>query len=268
MQALSAEVEDRSIIVCAIESSAGNILEEMGLKGINPKKLPEQVEHIRTKWEELREKIRHHLLELESSSESFQDFLTRLSGFLNWLSMFHAHLYDEVCVKLPSEVSQELIGQLLNQLEVFRAEVITRKADKDWILVQVDKWAEFKIPRDVFSELPSPSEMSPAPVSEDDEEGEASDRGTSYLPYVKTGVKVAMDKWGVVQRLLEARENDLEMSSNSYQVFRQKAEKLFNWLREKLDMRALAATPPADLEIVEGYHRDVKVREAEDVVEC
>lgn len=265
IQTLSAEVEDRSIVVCAIESTTSNILEEMGLKGVNPRELPEKVEKIRTKWEELREKIRHHLLELELSSESFQEFLTRLTSFLNWLSVFHARLYDEVCVKVPANVSQDLIGQLLNQLEVFRAEVITKKADKEWISAESDKWAEFKIPRDVLSELPSPAEMSPAPCTDDEDTDEGSESSTSSLPFMKTCVNVAMEKWAVIQRLLEARETDLEMSSNSYQLFSRKAEKLFKWLSGKLEMSALADPPPADLGVVEGYHRDVQVSEGEEV---
>ena len=258
-QSLSVEVEERSILVCAIESTSGNILEEMGLKGINPRELPEQVERIRTKWEELREKIRHHLLELESSAESFQDYLTNLTAFLNWLSVFHARLYDEVCMKVPSQASQVLISQLLNQLEVFRAEVITKREEKDQVWAESDKWADYKIPRDILSDLPSPAELSPAPSTEDEEDEEGSESDTPPVPYVKTCFRVAVEKWDTIQRLLEAREAELEMNSNSYQLFNLQAEKLLNWLNEKLDMSALSAPPPADLEVVEGYHKDVQV---------
>lgn len=261
MQAVSEEVEEKSIVVCAIESTSGNILEEMGLKGINPRELPKQVEVVRTKWEELREKIRHHLLDLESKAESFQGFLTRLACFLNWLSVFHARLYDEVCVKVPSDASQEQIGHLLNQLEVFRAEVITKQAEKELILTESDDiWGEFHMPEDILLELPSPPEVSPAPGTEDDEEEEGSESATPSLPYVKACTKVAMEKWGVIQHLLEGREAELEMSSSSYQLFSVQAQKLLSWLLEKLAMNALAAPPPADLDIVEGYHRDVQVR--------
>ena len=84
---------------------------------------------------------------------------------------------------------------------------------------------------------------------------------SSMLPYVKRRLQSVLDKWSSVDRLLIEREQKLEMSTGSFQAFYTHAEGLLNWLRRKLEMGALSGHPPADLEIVEGYQKEIKVRE-------
>ena len=248
------------MVVCAVESTSSNILEEMSLKEVNPHELPSQAELVRTKWEELREKIRHLLSELEPSAESFQSFLSRMSQFLSWLSVYYGRVYDDFCLKVPKDASQEVVGQMMNQLEVYRAELIKKQPDQKSIWDESEKWAEFNVPEDVLSELPSPPEISPDPPADDDEQMSESVSDTPPLPLVKLCMDKAHQKWWRVRQMLEEREAELERCSGSYQLFTQQAEKLLEWLQEKLDMNALAEPPPADLGVVEGYHKEIKVR--------
>jgi len=259
-QSLSVEVEEKSVVVCAVESTSGNILEEMSLKKVNPHKLPQEAEFVRTKWEELREKIRHLQTELEPSAESFQTFLSHMAQFLGWLSHFYAKVYDDFCVKIPQDASQDLIGQMMNQLEVFRAELVKKQADQNFVTDKSEEWSDYKVPEDVLSELPSPPEISPDPPSEEDEQKSESVSDTPLLPFVKMCVDKGNQKWWRVRQILEEREAELERCSGSYQLFVQQAEKLLNWLQDKLNMNALADPPPADLGVVEGYHKEVTVR--------
>ena len=254
------EVEEKSVVVCAIESTSGNVLEEMSLKGVDPCKIPQQVEYVRTKWEELRERIRHLRAEIEPAAESFQTFLSEMSKFLTWLSTYYAKVYDEFCMKVPQDASQELIGQMMNQLEVFRAELIKKRPDQELVWAESDKWVEFKVPEEVLSELPSPPEISPDPPTDDDEEKSESVSDTPPLPFVKTCMEKGWEKWWRVRQMLEDREAELERCSGSYQLFAQQVQKLLEWLQEQLNMNALADPPPADLGVVEGYHKQVKVR--------
>ena len=254
-------MEEKSLVVCAVESTSGNILEEMSLKGVNPRKLPQEAEFVRAKWEELREKIRHLQAELEPSAESFQTFLTSMSQFLCWLSSFYTKVYDDYCMKIPQDASQELIGQMMNQLEVFRAEVVRKKSDQIHMTDESEKWFDYKVPEDVLSELPSPPEISPDPPSEEDEQRSESVSDTPLLPLVKTCINKCNEKWWRVLKILEEREAELERCSGSYQLFAQQAEKLLEWLQDKLNMNALADMLTADLGVAEGYHKEVKVRE-------
>ena len=108
-QPLSVEVEEKLLVGCAVVSTSGNILEEMFVNGVNPHKQPQEAEFVRAKWKELREKIRHLQAELEPSAESFQTFLTSMSQFLCWLRSFYTNIYDDYCVKILQDSSQELI---------------------------------------------------------------------------------------------------------------------------------------------------------------
>lgn len=69
-----------------------------------------------------------------------------------------------------------------------------------------------------------------------------------------------VERWGVIHRLLQEREQQLELSTGSYQAFAEHAQTLLGWLQEKLAMDALLGAPPADLEMVEGYQREILVR--------
>ena len=69
-----------------------------------------------------------------------------------------------------------------------------------------------------------------------------------------------LGEWSAVQQLLLDREQQLEISTGDYQAFTEHAQNLLAWLREKLEMGALSGAPPADLDIVEGYQKDVEVR--------
>ena len=60
--------------------------------------------------------------------------------------------------------------------------------------------------------------------------------------------------------MLQEREQQLEISMGSYQSFMEHAQDLLSWLQGKLDMGALFGLPPADLDVVEGFQRDVEVR--------
>ncbi len=80
------------------------------------------------------------------------------------------------------------------------------------------------------------------------------------LPYVRKQTHALKEKWASVQRLLQEREQQLETSTGSYQAFTEHAHSLLSWLRGKLEMGSLFGTPPADLEVVEGYQEEVEVR--------
>ena len=230
------------MVVCTMESTSGNILEEMSLKGVNPRKLPQEVEFVRAKWEDLQEKIRHLQAELEPSAESFQTFLTSMSQFLCWLSSFYTKVYDDYCVKIPQDASQELIGQMTNQLEVFRTEVVRKKSDQEHMTDESVKWFDYKVPEDVLSELASPPEISPDPLFEEDEQKSESVCDTPLLPLIKTCINKGNEKWWRMLKILDEREAELERCSGS-------------------NMNALADMLTADLGVAEGYHKEVKVRE-------
>lgn len=66
--------------------------------------------------------------------------------------------------------------------------------------------------------------------------------------------------WSTVQRLLADRDLELELCTGSYQAFLEQAEVLMVWLRGKLGGEVLSGLPPADLEVVEGYQREIEVR--------
>jgi hypothetical protein len=79
------------------------------------------------------------------------------------------------------------------------------------------------------------------------------------LPYVRKQTDSMNRKWNNIQRLLLDREQQLELSSGSYRTFIEHAQDLLAWLDGKLGMGALSGAPPADLDVVEGYQRDVEV---------
>ena len=154
------------MLVCALEATGLNIQEEMELKGVDPGTIPTQIADVRSRWEELRRDIAPHTAEVAASSAKFDEFMTSLMSFTNWLSEFREKLYDEVCVQLPVRASDELVSRHRNQLEVFRAEVSTRAPALERLKVECDEWAEYLIPEAMMADLPSPSEPSPAPDGE------------------------------------------------------------------------------------------------------
>ena len=249
------------MVVCAVEFTSGKILEEMSLKGVNPCKLPQEAEFVRAEWEELRENIRYLQAELEPLAESFQTFLISMSQFLCWLSSFYTKVYDDYCVKIPQDASQELIGQMTNQLEVFCTEFVSKKFDQEHMTDESLKWFDYKVPKDFLSELPSLPEISPDPPSEEDEQRSESVSDTPILPLVKTYINKGNKMWWHVLKILEEREAESEHCSWSYKLFAQQAEKLLEWLQDKLNMNALTDMLTADLGMAERYHKEVKVRE-------
>lgn len=160
---LSDEVEDKSVLVCALESTGQNIQTEMELKGVGSQPIVAQVADVRSRWEELRKNIETHSKDVGISAEKFHRFITRLTGFVNWLDEFHGRLYDEVCIRLPAKASDELVSRHKNQLEVFRAEVTTHVSLLEEIKAESEEWEEHLVPEDVMVDLPSPSEASPPP---------------------------------------------------------------------------------------------------------
>ena len=163
VQELGVQVEERSVLVCALEATGQNLQEEMDMKGEAPGEMPAQITTVRSRWEELRTNIATHSTDISKSAEKFESFLTALSDLINWLDEFHGRLYDEVCIQLPSKVSDELISRHKNQLEVFRAEVLNQQPRLTWIEAESEEWAEHLVPETVMANLPSPSEPSPAP---------------------------------------------------------------------------------------------------------
>ena len=154
-------MEDKSVLVCALESTGLSIQEEMGLKGIDPGDMPAQLVDVRSRWEGLRKDIKARLEEIAVSAESFKAFLGRMTTFTNWLDEFHGKLYDEVCVRIPAKPTNELISLHKNKLEVLRAEVTTHSAKYEELTAASAEWAEHLIPDSVTSDLPSPSESGP-----------------------------------------------------------------------------------------------------------
>jgi hypothetical protein len=163
---LGDEVQEKSVLVCALESTGLNIQEEMGLKGVDPGDMPAQVADVRSRWEELRRTIEVHTAEIGEAADEFEKFLSGMTSFVNWLTEFHGKLYDEVCVQIPPKARNELVSRHKNRLEVFRAEVKTYEPRMEGLKVGCDKWAEHLVPELAMADLPSPSEASPAPGGE------------------------------------------------------------------------------------------------------
>ena len=117
------------------------------------------------------------------------------------------------------------------------------------------------MPKDFLSELPSLPEISPDPPSEEDEQRSESVSDTPILPLVKTYINKGNKMWWHVLKILEEREAESERCSWSYKLLAQQAEKLLEWLQDKLNMNALTDMLTADLGMAERYHKEVKVRE-------
>ena len=81
----------------------------------------------------------------------------------------------------------------------------------------------------------------------------------TQLPYIRNRVKLAAKKWSSVQRLLEEREHQLEMSMGSMVAFLEAVAELLTWTEEKLRLDALSATPPASLPALRGYVETLEV---------
>lgn len=163
LQDLGAEVEEKSVLVCALESTGQNLQAEMELKDVSPGDMPAQITTVRSRWEGLRTDIDTHTSDIGNTAERFNRFLMALMEFINWLDEFYGRLYDEVCIQLPSKASDELISRHKNQLEVFRAEVLTQQPKLAGIEAESGEWEEHLVPEAVMDNLPSPSEPSPAP---------------------------------------------------------------------------------------------------------
>ena len=88
--------------------------------------------------------------------------------------------------------------------------------------------------------------------------GEEQDTGF-FLPYVRSRMKGMDDKWSSVKQLLRERESQLEMCMGNMVVFLDNATELLNWLNERLQLEALSATPPADLEQLRGFLEKIEV---------
>ena len=154
------------MLVCALESTGENLSAEMKLKEVSPGEMPVQIATVRSRWEGLRKDISTHTADIEVTAANFEKFLTAMTEFVNWLNEFYGRLYDEVCIQIPSKASDELISRHKNQLEVFRAEVLTQQPALTWIEGACGEWAEHLVPEAVMADLPSPSEPSPAPGGE------------------------------------------------------------------------------------------------------
>ena len=72
-------------------------------------------------------------------------------------------------------------------------------------------------------------------------------------------MKMAEKKWSNVKQLLRERENQLELSLGTTVVFLQTVAELLAWLKEKLQLEAISATPPANVESLRGFVEIVEV---------
>ena len=79
------------------------------------------------------------------------------------------------------------------------------------------------------------------------------------LPYIRSRMKGADDKWTSVKQLLREREHQLEMCMGNMVVFLDNATELLDWLNERLQLEALSATPPANLEQLRGFLEKIEV---------
>ena len=154
------------MLVCALESTGQNLQAEMESKDVSPGNMPTQISSVRSRWEELRKDISTHTADISKAAERFDGFLAALTEFVNWLDEFYGKLYDEVCIQLPAKASDELISRHKNQLEVFRAEVLTKQPKLAELEAESKEWEEHLVPEAVMADLPSPSEPSPAPDGE------------------------------------------------------------------------------------------------------
>ena len=166
LQELDEGVSEKSVLVCALEATGQSIQEEMDLKSYDPGTMPSDIASVRSRWEELRKSVEQHTAEVGESAGRFDAYLTSLTGFVSWLDEFHGKLYDEVCIQLPAKASDELISRHKNQLEVLRAEVVSKEPALEEIRAESGEWAEHLVPEVVMADLPSPSEPSPAPDGE------------------------------------------------------------------------------------------------------
>lgn len=163
-------MEEKSVLVCALESTGQNLQAEMELKDVSPGDMPAHIAMVRSRWEGIRTDIAAHTSDIAATAERFEKFLASLTEFVNWLDEFYGRLYDEVCIQLPAKASDELISRHKNQLEVFRAEVLTQQLKLAGMEAESREWEDHLVPETVMADLPSPSEPSPAP---DGEEGVA-----------------------------------------------------------------------------------------------
>ena len=72
---------------------------------------------VRVRWEEVERRLKHQTDQYEDSSSKFNSFLTRFTGFCNWLSEIHDQLL-ELCESVPHMASPETIALHTAKLEV------------------------------------------------------------------------------------------------------------------------------------------------------
>ena len=76
-----------------------------------------QMVSVRVRWEEVERRLKHQTDQYEDSSSKFISFLTRFTGFCNWLSEIHDQLL-ELCESVPHMASPETIALHTAKLEV------------------------------------------------------------------------------------------------------------------------------------------------------
>ena len=72
-------------------------------------------------------------------------------------------------------------------------------------------------------------------------------------------MKGAESRWASVWQLLRERENHLEMSMGNMIVFLEGASELINWIRDKLQLDAVSAMPPANVVKLKNFLERIKV---------
>ena len=149
--------------MCALEATGKNILDEIEVKGGDHTHMPANIASVRSRWEELRKALELQINEVGITAENFDNFITRLTGFVSWLNEFYGRLCDEVCIQLPTKASDEVLSRHKNQLEVYRAEVLTRQGRLEEIRAESEQWAGHLVPDSRLGELPSPTETEPTP---------------------------------------------------------------------------------------------------------
>ena len=92
----------------------------MEAKGSPPGEIADQITNIQDRFGTLCDGLSLRIKDWEVEADKFDSYLTRLTGFANWLNEFHSALYDEVCIRIPSKASNETVARHKAKLEVRR----------------------------------------------------------------------------------------------------------------------------------------------------
>ena len=217
----------------------------------------------------------------EDSSGRFNSFLTRFTGFCNWLCEIHDQLV-ELCETIPHRASQETITTHKNKLEVrgrgemkkesffmkmffsqeFHNEVVARKSEFDELQTDGEEtWGDHLVPMETVNQLRLDDSLPQSPVatttttSPDDREQNdfPFEEHLQQLPYFKNKMAAMTTKWGGVQRLLRDREGQLEMSLGNMVLFLEGVEEVVVWVGQWAGLPCVGGGIPASLSRLQTF---------------